>query len=272
MQQSAAKTTLTTILADTRERLPALIAREREVERAAAIREAPPDFRAALTGQTVAVIAEVKRRSPSAGGISPNLDPARHGSAYQAGGARAISVLTEERHFGGSLDDLARVRQAVGLPVLRKDFVLHPVQVYETRAAGASAVLLIVRALTAAELTTLIRLAHDLDLAALVEVHDERELDRAARAGARIIGVNSRDLETFRVDVPGAAGVLRAVPSDAIAVAESGIADRAGVEQAAAWGADAVLVGTAVAAAADPTERVRTLVGVARQPGRRAGA
>ena len=272
MQQRAPTATLTTIIAEARERVPELKRQSEALERAAAAAPAPPDFVAGLAGSTVAVIAEIKRRSPSAGGISPTLDPARHAADYEAGGARAISVLTEERHFGGSLDDLARVRQAVRLPVLRKDFVVHPVQVYETRAAGASAVLVIVRALSPREVRELVTLAHRLGLTALVEVHDRAELDVALSAGAKVVGVNSRDLETFRVDVDGAADVLRAIPEGILAVAESGISDRAGVTRAASWGADAVLVGTAVASASDPKARVRELAGVARAAGVRSRA
>jgi indole-3-glycerol phosphate synthase len=265
MQQRAPTATLTSILAETRASLPALLSRARELERAAHTAPTPPAWSVVADAPEVSVIAEVKRRSPSVGDIAPGLDPARLATAYAAGGARAISVLTEGRHFGGSLNDLARVRQAVGLPVLRKDFVLHPVQVYESRAAGASAVLVIVRAVAPGELAALIGLADAVGLMALVEVHDARELERAVAAGAKTIGVNSRDLETFRVDVKAAAGVLQSVPAGIVAVAESGIADRAGVEQAAHWGADAVLVGTAVASASDPAARVRDLTGVKRQ-------
>ncbi|HEY2825395.1 MAG TPA: indole-3-glycerol phosphate synthase TrpC, partial [Gemmatimonadales bacterium] len=229
-----------TILIEAEARAAALSGQARALERAAGQAPLAPDWMQSLGGPSVSVIAEVKRRSPSAGAIAPGLDPADHARKYEDGGARAISVLTEERHFGGSLDDLARVRQAVRLPVLRKDFVLHPVQVYETRAAGASAVLIIVRAVPANALRSLVALAHEVGLAALVEVHTRGELGAALAAGARIVGVNNRDLDTFHVDVDGAAGVLRAIPEGILAVAESGIADRAGVEKAASWGADAV--------------------------------
>ncbi|HUO52603.1 MAG TPA: indole-3-glycerol-phosphate synthase, partial [Gemmatimonadaceae bacterium] len=189
--------------------------------------------------------------------------------AYASGGAAAISVLTEPRHFGGSLDDLAEARASVAVPLLRKDFVVDRTQLLEARAAGASAALLIARALEPARLADLAAEARAIGLEPLVEVRSEEELARAVACGARVIGVNQRDLETLAVDESVAARRLPLVPADAVAVSESGVRDRAGVERAAANGADAVLVGSALSAAADPAAAVHALTGVARR-GRRA--
>ncbi|HXV87129.1 MAG TPA: indole-3-glycerol-phosphate synthase, partial [Gemmatimonadales bacterium] len=212
-----------------------------------------------------AVMAEVKRRSPSAGAIAMHLDPAEHAAMYVTAGARAVSVLTEERHFGGSLADLAAVTGRVRAPVLRKDFVLDEIQVAEARLHGASAVLLIVRALDRAALRDLRQVARDLGLACLIEVHTLGELDRALAVSPDLVGVNARDLDTFDVNVRAIEPVLRAVPPDVVAVAESGLATPGDVEMVAAWGADAVLVGTAVAGARDPGGAVRSLVGTPRR-------
>jgi indole-3-glycerol phosphate synthase len=241
------------------------------LEKLAATAPATPPWSSAFRAGDVCVIAEVKRRSPSAGNIAPGLDPAALAAAYTAGGARAISVLTEGPHFGGSLADLALVRAAVAVPVLRKDFIVDPVQVIESRAAGASAILLIARALAPAELTVLGRLARELGLAILVEVHRQEELDVALGVGPDAVGVNSRDLETFLVDVSRVENLLAAIPGDIVAVAESGLSTKRDVEMVAGWGADAVLVGTALARAAHPETAVRALTGCARR-GRTAGA
>lgn len=217
-------------------------------------------------GDRVSVIAEVKRRSPSAGEIAPNLDAAAHASAYVAGGAAAVSVLTEPTFFGGTMGDLEQIREAVSVPILRKDFILDPVQLYEARAARASAVLLIVRILPEGQLRSLAEQAHDLGLATVVEVHDEKELDQALEHAPETVGVNARNLETFEVDPATLQQVLGRIPSEVIALAESGMSSRNDVERAASWGADAVLVGTAVASAVDPAGGVRDLSGVARRP------
>jgi indole-3-glycerol phosphate synthase len=177
----------------------------------------------------------------------------------------AISVLTDELHFGGSLDDLARVSGTVALPVLRKDFILDELQLYEARAAGASAVLLIVRALTPKRLDTLARAARGQGLGVLVEVHSRGELEAALAAEPTAVGVNSRDLATFTLDIELAERLVAEVPAGVPAIAESGIATRAAVERMAAAGADLVLVGTAVARTADPAAAVRELVGVERK-------
>lgn len=207
-----------------------------------------------------ALIAEVKRASPSAGVIAEDVNPSVLARGYQAGGAAAISVLTEPRHFHGSLADLQAVRSSVSLPVLRKDFSIHPSQVIEARASGADAVLLIVAALTDAELRTLLSAAQDLGLAALVEAHSDEDLRRALETDARVIGVNARDLETLEVDVEGALARVGRVPQDRIAVLESGISTRANVDAALEAGASAILVGEALMRAADPARAVRKLL------------
>ncbi len=182
------------------------------------------------------------------------------------GGARAISVLTDEAHFGGSVADLESVRRAVPTPILRKDFIIDPVQLTESRAAGASAVLLIVRAVDPVQLVELAEVAQELGLARLVEVHTVSELDRALALEPETVGVNSRDLDTFQVDVNRIKAVLQEIPADVVAVAESGLHRRRDVERVARWGADAVLVGTALVRARDPAAAVRQLTGVPRHP------
>lgn len=254
------------ILTSTRRSLGSVLGRRDELERA--IRSRPfqrPSFRSALRQPSVAVIAEVKRRSPSAGPIREDLDPGERAAQYAAHGAAAISVLTDGPYFGGSLDDLQTAARRCPLPLLRKDFILDEVQILEARAAEASAVLLIVRALVRPRLEALLRCAAELDLDALVEVHTRGELDEALEAGANIIGVNSRDLDTFRVDIETAWRLLAEVPKDRLAVAESGIQGRADVVRAAEAGADAVLVGTALSVAPAPDQLLRELGGVARR-------
>ena len=240
------------ILASTRRDLPELGARRRALEREAADRPPPPSLRRALRTGSVAVVAEVKRRSPSAGVIREDLDPGERAALYADHGAAGISVLTDRSHFGGSVDDLRAATARVTVPVLRKDFILDELQVIEARAAGAAAVLLIVRALGDERLRALLRCASAAGLEALVEVHTAAELERALEADAAVIGVNSRDLDTFRIDVAGALALLATVPADRVVVAESGMHAAEDVERAAAAGADAVLIGTALSAAADP--------------------
>jgi indole-3-glycerol phosphate synthase len=217
----------------------------------------------------VGVIAEVKRRSPSAGAIRATLDAAAHARAYAAGDAVAISVLTEEAHFGGTLEDLRRVAEAVELPVLRKDFILDELQLLEARAAGAAAVLVIARILLPARLRDLAREARRLGLGVLVEVHTTGELNAALAVDGAAVGVNCRDLDSFVVDLATAERLLPLVPPDVVAVAESGIETRSDVERMAAAGADHVLVGTALTRLAEPGPAVRALGGVPRR--RRAG-
>jgi indole-3-glycerol phosphate synthase len=227
----------------------------------------PPatDFVAALRRPTVALIAEVKRRSPSAGDINAGLDPVGLASAYATGGAAAISVLTEGPHFGGSLDDLHAVCAAVPTPVLRKDFILDEIQLLEARTAGAAAALLIVRALTDTELRRLDAFASSIGLATLVEAHDRAELDRALEAGCRVVGVNARDLDDFTMHRAAAWELLATVPADRVAVAESGMHSAADVAEAAGYGADAVLIGGALASAGDPLTGARAMSGVERR-------
>src|SRR5829696_4078640 len=213
------------------------------------------------------VIAEVKRRSPSKGDIRVDLDPAALASAYAAGGAAAVSVLTEPHHFAGSPDDLLAVRSAVGLPVLRKDFVTTGYQVWEARAWGADAVLLIVAALDPHALRDLLEETAEAGLDALVEVHTVAEAEIAAAAGASLVGVNARDLATLAVDPSRLAEVRRSVPAGTVLVAESGIRDRAGVQAAADAGADAVLVGETLVRANDPAAAVRDLLAVPTRTG-----
>lgn len=256
--------TLDRILAGVRAGLPALASRRAVLEAAATRRPAPAGFRAALLRSTVAVIAELKRKSPSAGLIAPRLDPAARARIYAGSGAAALSVLTEEEHFGGAVSDLEAVSRAVALPLLRKDFILHELQVVEARAAGAAAVLLIVRALDPAALRALLAAAGRWGLDALVEVHDRRELDAALTAGATLVGVNSRDLADLRINTPAAWQLLRDIPSGVVAVAESGMKDVEAVRAAADAGADAVLVGTALSAADDPATLLAGMAGVSR--------
>lgn len=255
---------LSDILATTRDRVARLVPQRAALRLAAESASDPPPFGPRLAGQDVAIIAEVKRRSPSAGAIAHIPSPAAHARAYQAGGAAGISVLTDEAHFGGSLDDLDQVCGAVALPVLRKDFIVDELQLYEARIHGASAVLLIVRALELQRLRDLARAARQLGLGRLVEVHDRRELDQALEADPDAVGVNARDLDTFALDLGGIEPLLAAVPPGIPAIAESGLSTRTDVERVARWGADAVLVGTALAGAADPAAAVRALTGVPR--------
>lgn len=224
--------------------------------------ERPRDFRGALRqAGVVAVVAEVKRKSPSAGWIRRDLNPAGLASTYEHGGAAAVSVLTDEPNFGGSREDLEAVRGAVGVPVLRKDFLLEPVQVYEARAMGADAVLLIVRILEGDRLGELIGLAGDLGMSALVETHDESELQRALAAGADLVGINNRDLARFETDLAVAERLAPTVPGDVVVVGESGIETSADVDRLGAAGVDAVLVGESLVRADDPVAAVEALAG-----------
>jgi indole-3-glycerol phosphate synthase len=224
----------------------------------------PParDFAAALRDPmrpAPRVIAEFKRRSPSAGAIRPGADPAAIARAYAAAGAAAMSVLTDERFFDGALAHVAAARAAAPLPVIRKDFLLDERDLVESRLCGADAALLIVRILSQAELAHLIAASRRLGIAVLVEAHTDRELEAALAAGADIVGVNHRDLDTLAIDLDLSARA-RAVASDAILVAESGIATAAHVAQMRAHGADAILVGEALMRAPDPGQALRELV------------
>lgn len=255
---------LAQILETTRRRLPGLAARRRDLERAALAAPAAPAFGAALQRPAVALIAEVKRRSPSAGALADALDAPHRAAAYAAAGAAAISVLTDEPFFGGSLDDLRAVTAAVAVPALRKDFILAEEQLLEARAHGASAALLIVRALGPERLEVLQRFATSIGMETLVEVHTAAEIEAALAAGARVVGVNSRDLDTFRIDTPTAWALLRRIPADRVAVAESGMSSADDVRRAAEAGADAVLIGSALTRAGDPAVLAASLAGVTR--------
>ncbi len=222
----------------------------------------PLDFSGALVASSgVALIAEVKRRSPSKGDLAPDLDPALVARAYRDGGAACLSVLTDVEFFGGSVEDLRAAKAASGLPTLRKDFTVSAADVAEARIMGADAVLLIVAALTPDELAEFAALAATFDLAALVEVHDEGELERAVAIGSNLIGINQRDLKTFEVDTARALGMVRALPKGVISVAESGIASRQDVDRLATAGFDAILVGETLVTASDPAIAVKELVG-----------
>lgn len=236
------------------------------LEREAASAPPAPSFRLALRRPTVSVIAEVKRRSPSKGSINPSISAGAQALSYVEGGAAAVSVLTEPAHFGGSLDDLRSARAAVAdsAPLLRKDFHVDELQLLEARAAGAAAALLIARALSPDLLQRLVAFAMSIELEPLVEVRTTSELERALGAGAHVIGVNNRDLETLKIEPEVGAALVRLVPADCVAIAESGIRGVADVKRAAASGADAVLVGSSISASPDPTAAVRALTTVSR--------
>ncbi len=214
----------------------------------------------------VAVIAEVKRASPSRGALAPISDPAVLAADYEAGGATAISVLTEERRFGGSLEDLDAVRASVEVPVLRKDFIVTPYQVWEARAHGADIVLLIVAALPQTVLTSLVERVHSLGMTALVEVHTLDEVARALDAGARVIGVNARNLATLEVDRTTFARLAPAIPDEIVRVAESGVRQSHDVMDYARSGAHAVLVGEALVTTESPRAMVASLVAAGAHP------
>jgi len=230
------------------------------------LRDAPPvrDFAAAISGKPghpVRIIAEFKRASPSKGPIRTDLDPVEVALGYEAAGASAISVLTDRTFFAGGLRDLERVRARSSVPLLRKDFTLDAYDIYEARSAGADAVLLIAAILDEGQLRELAKLAESLDMAALVEVHDEDELRRALAAGARVIGINNRNLKDFRVSVDTTYRLRRLVPDGLITVSESGIRNRATVERLHRASVDAVLVGEYCMRRPDPSEAVRELLG-----------
>lgn len=232
-----------------------------EDAKAAAQAAAPVrDFTAAIGGPGLSLIAEVKRASPSKGEIAPGADAVAIARAYEAGGAAAISVLTEPNHFRGTLEDLRNVRIATSVPVLRKDFVCDELHVYEARAAGADAVLLIVAALSQSELVGLIDAAALCGMAADVEVHDPAEVARAVDAGARIVAINARNLATLAVDLATIETVRPLIPDGVVAVAESGIESRDDVRRMRDAGVDAVHIGETLMRAADPAQAIRDLL------------
>jgi indole-3-glycerol phosphate synthase len=251
---------LSDVVADVRLELAAKPLDVKRLGTEAGARPEPLEWVTALRARTPALIAEVKRRSPSVGAIAPAVaaDQAR---AYARGGAAAVSVLTERLHFGGSLEDLHAVREAVMIPVLRKDFLVHPDQVLEARARGADAVLLIAAAVDDVELRALLDAARLLGIGILLETHSDVDLDRALATEAPVIGVNARNLETLDVDVDAALGRLRRIPGERVAVLESGVTSREDVLAAVSAGASSILVGEALMRSTDPAAAIEELLG-----------
>lgn len=248
------------------ERASALLPRLAELRARLADQPPRPSFAEALaTGRHVAVIAEIKRRSPSKGIINEDIRGGERGRAYVAGGARALSVLTEPLEFGGSGADLDEVGRVVSVPLLKKDFHVHAVQVWEARALGASAMLFIARALPPSLLDRLVETAIEAGVEPLIEVRTEGELERAVATPARLIGVNARNLETLEIDHALTARLLPAIPGDRLRIAESGMREVADVERAAALGADAVLIGSALSTARDAQGATAALAAVERR-------
>ena len=232
-----------------------IIAKKRERVREAKTRANPHAFRSALEKDGINIIAEFKRRSPSKGMICEGANPIEIARAYQAGGAVAMSVLTEEDYFAGSLDDLRQVKATVALPVLRKDFIVDEYQVYESAAAGADAILLIVAALDDESLSQLRRLAEDeLGIDALVEVHTSEEMKRAAACGAKLIGVNNRDLRTFEVSLETSLSLAREAPTEALLISESGLNSAADLQRLYEAGYRGFLIGETLMRAGDPKQ------------------
>jgi indole-3-glycerol phosphate synthase len=250
------------LVASAEARAEALLLRQPAIETRAASVGEPPRLEASLRRPDVALIAEIKRASPSRGTISVTLDPASQARAYEKGGAAAISVLTEPHRFEGSNDDLESASGACELPILRKDFHVAAVQLYEARSIGASAVLLIARALPPGRFKLLVNVARQIAIEILAEVRDLRELELALEAGCTMIGVNNRNLETLEIESLTAETIIPRIPADCIAVAESGYSSAESIGSAAAAGADAVLVGSFLSAADDPAFAVRQLTGV----------
>ena len=253
------------LVAESRERASRLVARADELDDLAAAAPRRASFASALRRADVALVAEIKRRSPSKGDLAPGLSVSDRAERYVRSGAAALSILTQESHFGGTPEDLERAAAAVVVPLLRKDFIVDRLQLVEARALGASAALLIARALRPDELVTLAAAAREVGLEILVEVRDERELATALEAGADVVGVNNRNLETLAIDAAVSERLLPLVPNDRPAIYESGVRGRADVEHAAACGADAVLVGSMLSASGDGEEAARALTGVARR-------
>jgi indole-3-glycerol phosphate synthase len=234
-----------------------------EVRAAAECASPPRDFAGAVAGPPVRLIAEIKRVSPAKGALNRGLSPAGMARTYAAAGAHALSVLTDERYFHGSDADLREAREAVELPVLRKDFVTSSYQVYEARALGADAVLLIAGMLEASQLAELHALARAMSMGVLVEIHTTEEVPAALAAGPSLVGINNRDLASFRVDLATTRRVRPSLPSDVTVVSESGIATAADVRELVEAGATAILVGEALVTAPDPAVRIGELLGAA---------
>lgn len=250
-----------------KEEVQRLPAREGELRDRLGDAPAPRNLKKAfLQDGAVAVMAEIKRRSPGGGEIRPGLDPVALGRSYEEAGASAISVLTDRTYFGGGLDDLIRVREAVEVPVFRKDFIVHPLQLLEARVAGADGALLIARILTSDELRDLHAQALELGLTPLVEVHQREELEGALAAGARLIGINNRNLRTFRTSLEVTLDLLPHLPPEAVVVSESGIRTPHDVDRLGSAGVHGVLVGESLLRAPDPGEALRALVDRKRTP------
>lgn len=233
-----------------------------ETVRRQAEKSTPPlDFKKALQKSSLSVIAEVKRSSPSKGLICPNFDPERIAGNYEAAGADAVSVLTEEAYFQGSSTVLRKVRAAVRLPILRKDFIISPYQIYETRAIGADAVLLIAALHNTETLQEYRKVADSLGLACLMEAHNEEELEKVLSAGAEIVGINNRDLTTFRVNLGTTARLAQLIPPECVLVSESGFQSRSDIEAAEKAGADAVLIGETLMRSGNPAATLEKLRG-----------
>jgi indole-3-glycerol phosphate synthase len=231
------------------------------LEDAIAHRPAPIDLAAALSGEGVSLIAEIKRASPSKGMLNPDLDPVALAKTYADNGAAAISVLTEENYFKGSGQDLEAVKKALpNVPVLRKDFILDPYQLYEARAWGADAVLLIVAILDDSVLRHLIAESQRLGMSCLLEVHNEDELKRALKCGAKLIGINNRNLQTLKVDINVTKRLRPLTPPECLVVSESGIKGRGDIEKLKGWGVDAVLIGEALVTASDIPAKIKELL------------
>ena len=234
-----------------------------ELKRVASEQPPPVEFAAALRGDGIRLIAEVKKASPSRGVICPDFNPVEIAQTYASNGASVISVLTEEKYFQGSLNHLRDIRDALGdrrLPLLRKDFIYDSYQVYESRAYGADGLLLIVAILAPEELEALLELSHELDMSCLVEVHNETELEIALSSGAKIIGINNRDLKTFNVDLTVTKRLRPLIPPDKIVVSESGIKNRTDMERLRQWGVDAVLIGESLMSASDIGAKIKELL------------
>ena len=233
-----------------------------EIKKLALEKPPPLDFASALAGEGIKVIAEVKKASPSRGIIRHDFNAVEIARIYADNGASAISVLTEAKYFQGNLDHLKDIRNALGdkLPLLRKDFLWEPYQIYESRAYGADDLLLIVAILDTGKLEELLQLSHELGMGCLVEVHNEAELEVALKSGARIIGINNRDLNTFAVNLNTTRRLRPLIPSDKIVVSESGIESRSDMKKLRKWGADAILVGESLMSATDIAGKMKELL------------
>lgn len=238
----------------------------RQMMQQAEAADPPRDFAAALRQDGIRLIAEIKRASPSKGVFAPDLDPAALAQVYEAGGASALSVLTDERFFQGSLADLAAARSAVSIPALRKDFTTDEYHIVEARAAGADAILLIVAALPTARLRELLHCANDWSMAAIVEVHTAEETAQALKVDAEVIGINNRNLHTFETTLETTAALRQLIPNDRIVVSESGIHTPADVARLHGWNVDAMLIGEALVTAPDTATKIASLVAAAQYP------